>query len=365
MNTKNEWPPALRFVWLTGGIVAINEPESDLVKLNIGLKGRTLEILRIPTYPALYTALGRQGFKIIGTTFVTGADQLDEFRAPEFRAAGLNGRWSLWDTKQLWRQIVSEAAKKNEMRLMDTASRIAAGLQFSELRLYDLAMSYSRQLKAHLKDSEPKERQAFVDTFSPGVYKDIHALFWEMAVLRDVLAEFVAIFCLRRDGITTVSGLRRSLAKSESTDAEANEFMRISEKSNSGWLAVFGAYRDCFTHSAPLHQVEGVAWAVQDLLTLNNGSLVPQVYYALPQDAEELSRRRTKGPLFDSLEEMALSAARNRDRSKEPDALEYLHLCLCQFTDLSQRLIARSPIPPLPIFITAEDIIGDIKITRT
>ena len=84
------------------------------------------------------------------------------------------------------------------MPLLDVSSRIAAGLQFSEMRLYDLAMSYSAQLHAHLKDAAPKEMQAFKDTFSPGVYKGIHSLFWEMAVLRDVLAQFVAAFCLGR-----------------------------------------------------------------------------------------------------------------------------------------------------------------------
>jgi hypothetical protein len=310
MDIKSNWPAALRLIWLTGGLVAINEPDSNLVSIHTGVIGRKLAEFNISTYGAIFPALKVRGFEIIGATFVTGSDQIEGTRAQEFRMAGLDGRWPLWDTFQAWRNIVSAAAKANDMRLLDVSSRIAAGLQFSEMRLYDLAMSYSTQLHAHLKDAAPKETRAFTDTFSPGVYKDIHSLFWEMAVLRDVLAQFVAVFCLGRDGVSTLSGLRKSLKKDPSTDVEANEFLSLSDRNTSGWMAAFGAYRDCFTHSAPLHEVEGVAWAIQDLLTLKDGKTVPQIYYPLPPDAEELSRLRAKGPLFSSFKEMALNAGK-------------------------------------------------------
>lgn len=277
--------------------------------------------------------------------------------------AGESSGWPVWDTFQTWRKIVSAAAKANDMRLLDVSSRIATGLQFSEMRLHDLAMSYSAQLHAHLQDASPKERQAFRDTFSSGVYKDIHSLFWEMAVLRDVLAQFVAAFCLGREGVTTLSGLRKSVSKEPTVDAETKQVLRISDKNNSGLMATFGAYRDCFTHSSPLHEVEGSAWVIQDLLTLKDGNTVPQIYCPLPPNAEELSRRRANGPLFSSIEEMALNAGRNRERSTEPDALEYLHACLSRFTDLAARLVGRSPRAPQPCVITRQGIIGEIKVT--
>ncbi|KAA6457554.1 hypothetical protein DYQ86_22255 [Acidobacteria bacterium AB60] len=304
-----------------------------------------------------------RGFKIIGTTFITSADQVNGTQATEFRAAALNGGWRLWDTFQAWRNVVAAAAKSNDMKLLDISSRIATGLQFSEMRLYDLAMSYSAQLHGHLKDNEPKEREAFKDTFSPGVYKDIHGLFWEMAVLRDVLAQFVAVYCLGREDATTLSGLRRSLNKSPSRDVEANRFVALADKQSSGWMATFGSYRDCFTHSAPLHEIEGSSWAIQDLLILKDGKTVPQIYYPLPADTEELSRRRAKGPLFTSLDEMAKNASRKRERTSEPDALEYLHTCLCQFTELAAQLLNRSPLQPRPVVITEADVIGEIKVT--
>lgn len=364
MNKNAVWPPALRVVFLTGGLVAVSEPQTTIVTIQTNVIGRRIAQFQIPNYWAIFPNLKALGFKVIGATFITGSDQLEGTRAPEFRTAGLNGSWPLWDTFQKWRNIVSASAKANNMRLLDIASRIAGGLQMSELRLHDLSMSYSSQLHAHLKNDPPKEKQSFTDTFSPGVYKDIHSLFWEMAVLRDVLAQFIATFCLAREGITTASSLRKSLKKSPSADVDANEFFKVTDKDTSGWMASFGAYRDCFTHSAPLHEVEGMAWAVQDLVPLTNGSNVPQLYYPLPSDAEELSSRRAKGPLFASFKEMVQNASRTRERSNEPDALEYLHNCLCRFTDLATRLIQRSPLAPQVVVLTKEDIIGEITVNQ-
>src|SRR5258708_5657821 len=136
MDIKSNWPAALRLIWLTGGLVAINEPDSNLVSIHTSVNGRKLAEFNISTYGAIFPALKMRGFEIIGATFVTGSDQIEGTRAQEFRMAGLDGRWPLWDTFQAWRNIVSAAAKANDMRLLDVSSRIAAGLRFSEMRLY-------------------------------------------------------------------------------------------------------------------------------------------------------------------------------------------------------------------------------------
>ncbi len=48
MNTKNEWPAALRMVWLTGGLVALNEPESNVVSVQTRGNGRKIAEFSIP-----------------------------------------------------------------------------------------------------------------------------------------------------------------------------------------------------------------------------------------------------------------------------------------------------------------------------
>lgn len=365
MESQKDWPLALRYVWLTGGLVAINAPESDEVLIKTHVDGHSLCRFNIPAFGAIFPSLRRLGFRIIGTTFITDHKQLEGLRAPEFRTAGLDRGWPVWDVFIQWRQITTAASRENAMRLMDIASRIAAGFEFSEMRLCDLAMAYSAQLYSHFDPCEEKDYQAFQDTNSPAVYKAIHSMFWEMAVLRDVLAEFIAFFCLSRSEATTLGGLRRSLNAHSSGDPFADEIMAISCKDPLGWLAKFGSYRDCFTHSAPLHQAAGITFAVQDRIVLPNGMVVPQIYYALPADPAEISKRRAKGALFETFKELAIAAARRHDRAKEPDALQYLHSCLCQLTDLAARLVGRSPIAPRPIVLTKDDIIGKVEVTQS
>jgi hypothetical protein len=230
-------------------------------------------------------------------------------------------------------------------------------------RLHDLGNSYGKQLHGRVERQDPEPYVRFNDTFSSTVYKDIHSMFWEMAVLRDVLAEFIAVFCLGRSDATTLSGLLRSLNKSSSADAFAEEVQRIANsKSPEGWLGRFGSYRDCFTHSAPLNLVTGSAFAIQDQLVLKDSSSVPQIYYPLPAHPDDLMRERAKGVAFDPSSSSDPTRREKPDRAKDPDAPEYLHGCLCQLTDIATRLVARSPVAPEPIALTKDDIIGEIKV---
>ena len=191
------WHNVLRLVWMSGGVVAVSEA-GPKVQINAGLNGPKILELCLGSYASLFKVLQEQGFPIIGTTFVIDPEELEGLRPPDFRAAGPTAGWLVWDVKQEWRQIAFAAGKSDKISLMDVASRIASGLTYSQMRVYDLAAAYSTQLRGCLYKEEAKEYQAFKDVNSLEVYKTIHALFWQMAVLRDTLAEFAAVFCLSR-----------------------------------------------------------------------------------------------------------------------------------------------------------------------
>jgi hypothetical protein len=357
MDQSKGWPAVLRLVWLSGGLVAISPPASPLVEVKAGDGGRDLFKLEIPSFAALYEALKARGLPVIGATFYQTQEELAGLLPPDFRAGAAGGDWRAWDGYQKWRQVVFGASQSENLRLMEVASRIAFGLQYSEMRLLDLATAYSKQLRGRLHKEEVKDYQGFKDANSGKVYRAIHALFWEMAVLRDACAEFFARFCLSCDGVTAQSSLCKWLKKNPSSDPLAQEIQRISDKDQAGWLARFGSYRDCFTHSAPLEQAAGLAMAIQDLRVLSDGTSIPQIYYALPADIDDLTRSRSKGQLFNSVEELAKAVRRRHDRAREPDALEYLHGCLDQMTGLASKLIARSPVEPRMLHFTEKDII--------
>ena len=355
-----EWPNAGRVVWLAGGLTAYNNPGPD-VEVCAGSNGRTLHKFSIREYGALYDILKRQGFSIIGATFVEHQEELEGVRPAQFRMAGRDRGWPLWDVREQWRQIAFAASRRNEMALMDISSRIASGLEYGQSRLYDLTAAYSVQLRACLHSGQAVEYRAFKDLNSKEVYKCIHALFWELAVMRDTLGEFAALFCFSQSGMKSLGGLVKHLKRGNSADPLAKEFMNITDESLGGWLSRFTFYRNFFTHIAPMEQATGTAFTILDTRRLSDILSVPQIYYPLPRDIEKLTRERSRGNFYPTLEALVAALRSRRDRAFDPDALEYLHVCLNQFVELATTLVARSPIPPVPIQLTQEDIIGEIK----
>lgn len=364
MAIETEWHHVTRIAWITGGVVAVSPP-GPVVHIFAGLGGPPLGALRIPAYPSLFAVLRQQGFLILGAVFVIDSEEALGLRPPQFRAICCgDGSWLASDVHQKWRQIAHASGKCDNMPLMDIAARIASGLQYSEMRLYDLAAAYGVQLRSRLHGKAPEKYQRFKDLNSSAVYKAIHALFWEMAVLRDVLAEFAAAYCFHREGITSFAGLVKSLRKNPSEDPIASQVLASADEAAGGWLAIFTAYRNLFTHSAPMEQVAGLSFAVQDMRVISAELSIPQIYYPLPADVAELARRRSGGTLFSTLKEMNNAhSQRQHERVSEPDALEYLAMCLEQLVQMSLALVARSPVAPQPIEIGPKDIIGGVQIS--
>ena len=292
-------------------------------------------------------------------------EEAQGLRPSEFRAMSDNNGWLVWDIHQQWREIAHASGRCDEMLLMDVASRIAAGLTYSEMRLHDLVEAYSIQLRGRLYKntdmSKENEYTRFEDTNSFSVYKAIHVLFWEMAVLRDTLAEFAAKFCFGQPEVSTLRGLIKRLKNH--ADPLAGQLLKDADLVTGGWLAMFTEYRNLFTHSAPMEQVARIAFAVQDKRILSPNLSIPQIYYPLPANVSELARRRSRGPLFETLKELVDASAGHRpERTTEPDALEYLHNCFIKLTELAALMTTRSPIAARPIHFGPEDIIGKIQI---
>jgi hypothetical protein len=360
-NSNSEDHEVLTLAWSTGGIVAVFEPEAETIRVEAGFGGPLLDSFQISAYRDLFRAFHARGYSIVGATFVSHQEQVQGYRRPEFRVIDYKGAWLLWETLHKWRQVVFAAGDRNEMPLVSSASRIASGLRYVQMRFDDLVSSYTCQLRARLYRRKAMDYEAFRDVNSFEVYKAIHALFWEIAVLRDALAEFASAFCFSEPNIRSMAGLCKMLLANPRSDALADELLSATDTRKGGWLAKFTNYRNCFTHVAPMEQAAGVASTVQDKLKLRTGTLVPQIYYPLPKDAAEIARRRSKGMYFGSVKELIEKSATRHNRSSEPDALEYLHGCIGLIGKLAAELLSRSPLSPQPIQIGPNDLIGSVK----
>jgi hypothetical protein len=363
MGVQNHWPRVVRIAWSTGGVVAVNEPGPD-VTVMAGFGGPEIQKLRIVGFDALFAALYNEGLPTLGATFAQTPEEFQGIRPPEFRAMSVTcDSWLVREAQQKWRQIAFGAWRAGKMDLLDISSRIASGLLYSEMRLSDLVNAYSSQLRGRAPTGGSKTYERFKDLNAPWVYKCIHALFWELAVLRDSLAQFAAVFCFSRTEIKSMKGLLGHLVNSRLADPLADEILRASDQANSGWVARFTSYRNLFTHLAPMEQAAGSAFVVQDLRELRSGLKIPQMFYALPGNVEEIVSKRSKGTLFGTPQELTDAAARHPKRGSDPDALEYLHSSIDRFTKLSHSLILRSPIAPEPIKIGPNDLRGPVEVT--
>lgn len=364
MESSSTWPLAGRVIWLSGGLVAYSEAGESKVELCTGSKGPTVKEFQIPAYGAIYSLLKKLGLEIIGVSFIVNRDELDNLQPAEFRVAGkMTAGWPVSASRESWRQIAWGANKRDDMQLMDIASRIASTLEASELRMLDLVSSYGTQLQALARKHDIRDHAAFTDLFSRGVYNAVHAMFWQLSVLRDTLAEFAGRYCLKQSKrVTKIKSFQNAIRQVGSADPVALMFERASRGELGGWLATFGAYRNFFTHSAPLEMAAGFAFTIQDKRSLGEDLTAPQLYYPLPGDIESLARQRSNGLFYSSMEELVRVSRLHRNRAQDPDALEYLHECTEKLARFSNAFAERSPIPAAPIHLGPEDIIGSVQV---
>lgn len=359
-SNSSSWHQVTRIAWLSGGLVAISQP-GPLVKIFAGAGSRVvLGQFNLRAYPELLGALRHFGYSVIGMTFITTADEASGLASPEFFAHSAEGDWRARDAQQNWRRIAFHAGQKDMMLLSDVAARIASGLSSGQTRLQHLCNAYAVQLRSQVRVLPANTPSRFKDTNSPAVYLAIHAMFWELAVLRDTLAEFAARFVFGLTGISAMRGLVGNLRKRDVSNPLQGELLDASDGDKRGWLSLFSAYRNLFTHGAPLQDVVGVSFAVLDNEVLSDGTTVPTIYYPLPADAANLSRKRSAGPLHETFAELVNSLTDEPpNKVVEPDALSYLAVTFDRLVGLAQKMLPSSPVPAHDIVLTDADIVGE------
>jgi hypothetical protein len=73
-----------RIVWMSGGVVAVNNSGPEL-QIEAGLGGRFIGSRRMPSYPSLFMTLSQKGFPILGATSIVSLEETQGLRPPQFR----------------------------------------------------------------------------------------------------------------------------------------------------------------------------------------------------------------------------------------------------------------------------------------
>lgn len=365
-GAANDFPSVARVCYLAGGLAALNNPGNKL-QFCAGVPGPVLGEFEIATYGSLFAHISQIGPLVVGCQFYQDADELEGLRPAPFRVYECGQGWSLNEAWQRWRQLAATAMRINILPVADCAARVAFELEAVEQRILELCVAYSKQLRALMVKREIEQYKRFDDLNSGPVINGVHALFYELAVLRDYLAEFIACYVFgivgkKGEPVRKMAVLRKRLLARPVEDELLVELIAATNNKDSslGWLAVLSAYRDVFTHVAPMQQIGTRGFVVQEQLTIAGGGTLPVLYHPLPKFAQV----RSHAFPFERFEEWAkASLSHHPDRSEQPDALEYLHKAVNQMANLAKRVIVRSPIRPQPIQFGPKDAIGPITVT--
>jgi hypothetical protein len=308
----------------------------------------------LPRLDALFQALAVCGLPIIGVTALQTQDDLSGRSVPWFMAWHDDEYW--WGAKnanQRWQMIAHGAHLTGHLELQDLADHIANALEDSQARLRDLCIAYATQLAATSPQDRRKPLRCFSDSHSQQAYLNIHGLFWQMGTLRDLLAGYAAAHVFHLPRIDSFAGLVKAMKRMELPRPPlANKLLQAAESGE--WIIVFNAYRNLFTHMAPLQSLQGTHYVWQDTRPLY-GRPEPQIYYPLPANPEAIVRERSAGGVPTT--PPSASSHEPPDRNCEPDALDYLADTLNRFVQLADLLAATSPVKPeLPV-LTDKDIL--------
>jgi hypothetical protein len=362
-------PNVSRLCYLVGGLAALNN-RGTKVELCVGPGGVVLAEFQTKEFATIFADLESFGTPVVGCQFYQHVDEVRGLSPPSFRVFTPKRGWIARDTGQKWSEIAVSAMKSDDMKLADCAGRIAFEMEAIEYRLLQLSIAYMLQLRRLVLGKELKEYVRFSDLNTNAVVHGVHALFYEIAVLRDYIAEFAAKHVLGvakgNQSIRAMSGLTRGLQSGQYSDPLVTEILRITDNSDTkpGWLAELSAYRNLFTHVAPMEMMGLKSFAVQEFRIAKDGIRLPAIYHPLPADPIQLQATRGKGFPFARFKDWITASAKHRPtRDTQPDALEYLHSAVTRIADLAETVMQRSSVRPTPIRIGPEDVIGPVRVS--
>ncbi|HAS8349136.1 TPA: hypothetical protein I7712_22350 [Vibrio vulnificus] len=350
---KENWPFCGRMAYLSGGGVAVIEPQSDVITLwPKTTDGKVVEI-KIDTFGKLYYALRKYNLTIVGVEFTTHHSEYIGEAPKQFRGyTEQEAIWPNWDAAQKWSELALSAFHNKHGLSYDLSNRISFQLKTINNRLRTLSSSYQKQLNALVLKNDFKAGQRFQDGYTDLVYQEFHSFLFDAGILRDNLCEYIYNFSghgsRKEDGkeITTASGLFKSLKKAPNL-TQLESYLK-NEMSKGGWIFELGQYRDLVMHSAPINIANHRLFAIHEPITLPDGKELLSVRFPLPSNPSKLYSERCKRDDFDKYIEQfeKLSQLSLEDRG-EYDCLEYAHKVSGLLSNLSLEVAKESPFKPM------------------
>jgi hypothetical protein len=374
-GTKNvaetrDWPTAGRLVHLTGGLHALNRPQSrdvSIYALSPGAEEHALCNFNILEYHSLFMELNNIGLMPFGVAFYTYRQQFEAIDPPEIRhfsTSSKYGNWLVEKAVQTWSQIRNTAVDQLcDVQLMDLCQRITFELRAANLKWFEISSAYNQVLNKVVREAKFKDSLPFNDGNTFVVYVSIHSFLAEAASLRDYLAEYIANHILpeqpersEKEYISKMASLRKQLTRSDIKHPLASYIVQSTDEDNAGWLAEMSAYRDLVLHHAPADRAHGMGFMRHHTVSLSSGAELPSVAFYLPADPFAAKRARARGGPFKAYSDFLEASART-EVVIEKEAMHYCHGLLGKLAALALDIAACSPVRPTTLRLGPGDIV--------
>lgn len=309
--------------------------------------------------------------KPIGIDYFTNIDQIKGYYPPEWRLASHSDHLIMSSlnvsTDMKWSHISSNRTLK-DTKLRDLSNRITFFIRSCKYRLREISEAYMNELLILVKQQQTEERLFSSINTLRTIYA-INAFLADACMLRDRLAEFIAIYVypelsikINKD-ISTFGSLRKHILKSLLVDDSfANDLYKISSQEDEiGWLGEIGLYRDYLTHTGLLKNLQNSFLMRFDHKVLESNIKLPFLVFPL-MDVEKTKHINSDIKTLDDMQQWREQIDELNQKSKK-DALEFCFNSLNNLLALENELIKKSPVKPEILKLSADDIIGEIIIS--
>lgn len=248
-----EWPRNLRHAYLEGGLVAINQPQDDIVSI---YNGRNLFFqFRISEYGEFFNVFDRNGIRNMGVKVFDDLDEIEGIRPADWRVwDGEIGGWSQWEAQQKLSLVSHYFFDVDNMRDADLTNRLRKQLNICAHRIKDLWSGYNRELNSRVVQDDLNYNTISGSQWIEGISRNTHSIFQDLGTLLDYLCEFAdwnGRPAARALATTTASGYIKKYKNYNLNEVEKFLYEElISPEIES--LGVMNLYRNFIVHSSPI-----------------------------------------------------------------------------------------------------------------
>ena len=225
------------------------------------------------------------------------------------------------------------------------------------MRLLDLSNLYLRNIASITKSGENMSGKIISrGYYSDNLFSSIHAAFFEMATLRDYIAEYIAFVLYSDTKCDSLQKLYAKLCKKPASTPLEIEIAAIYGQ-KTGWLWQFSERRNTLAHRMPYDRLSGGGNMHVKLNQIDSGDPIWLLHVPVPEPIA-ITHKDSFALPADIAAQFNDHVEATKKAAALPDTLESLFETFRYLIDLGNRLQLTFPYEPEMVTLTEDDIIS-------